>query len=89
MGHFGAAHARGSPAVDRFGGYCRHAIPRFGLALLMAIVATQWTFEFLAGDSGWQMVAAVLVGGMAGGLTYTAVNDSPRALWRALRRGRS
>ena len=62
---------------------------RFGLALVTAMVAAQWTFELLTGDSGSQTVAAVLLGGMAGGLTYTAVNDSPRALWRALRRGRS
>jgi len=62
---------------------------RLGLALLLTVVAMQLTFEVVAGDSGWRMIAALLVGGLAGGMTFTAINDSPRALWRALRRGRS
>jgi hypothetical protein len=62
---------------------------RFALALMVTFWAGWETFERLMGDSGWQVVAALVGGGVVGAWVFTALNDGPRALVDAVARGRA
>lgn len=62
---------------------------RFVAALVTAVVAATLTFFLLAtGNDGWRFVVALVVGGLVGGMAFTAVKDGPRALIDAMVRGR-
>ena len=63
---------------------------RFCAALLAAAgAATLTVFSVATGDDGWRLVGALVLGGLVGGMAFTAVKDGPRALVDALVRGRA
>ena len=65
-------------------------VVRFAAAAVAAVVVASLTFFLIAtGNDGWRFVVALVVGGLAGGMAFTAVKDGPRALVGALVRGRA